>query len=96
MTHSSEFFMYDLKTMASEPFIELCRNGNNRAFTRMPLSDLMLSILARRGKTLYLELPDFMKVKAAYANLKTSITVSGYLKQRLMVYIQDFSMAILY
>ena len=83
---SSEFFMYDLKTMASYLFIELCRNGNNQAFTRnrkMPLSDLLLSILSRRGKTLYLELRDFMKVKAAYANTKTSITVSGYLKQRL-------------
>ena len=78
--------MYDLKTMASYLFIELCRNGNNQAFTRnrkMPLSDLLLTILSRRGKTLYLELRDFMKVKAAYANTKTSITVSGYLKQRL-------------
>lgn len=88
-TLSTEFFLDDLNTMASEAFVSLCRNGNPQAFTRnrkMPLQDLLLSILVRKGKTLYLDIRDFLKAKAGIAYAaedKQSLTVSGYLKQRL-------------
>ena len=72
----------DVNRIHSDPFAEICRQGNTRAFIRsrkMPYDDLMLSLINRKGLTLTMELRGFMKI----AHPGESISKPGYLKQRM-------------
>lgn len=51
--------------MESDPFTDICRNGNRGSFTRnrkMPLKDVLLTMINRKGLTLTLELRNYMKI----------------------------------
>ncbi len=72
----------DIHRIDSEEFIYICRNGNPCFFTRnrkMPIIDLIFSMINRKGLTLHLELRNYMKI----AHPGTEISKPGYLKQRL-------------
>lgn len=63
-------------------FQDFCRNGNPSSFIRnrkMPLADLLFTMLNRRGITLNLELRNYMKI----AHPGMEISKPGYLKQRM-------------
>ncbi|OXE71415.1 transposase [Enterocloster clostridioformis] len=63
-------------------FQDFCRNGNPSSFIRnrkMPLADLLFTMLNRRGITLSLELRNYMKI----AHPGMEISKPGYLKQRM-------------
>ncbi|MEC0232668.1 IS4 family transposase [Paenibacillus alba] len=63
-------------------FVKMCKVQKNTHFTRnrkMPLNNLMLTVLFRKGLTLHMELRAFKKT----LNLKETISKVGYLKQRL-------------
>lgn len=71
----------DILRLTTNKFVEICRNTDN-VFTRnrkMPLSNLLLSLLNRKGLTLYMELRNFNK----FINLESPISKVGYLKQRM-------------
>lgn len=68
--------------MNSAFFADICRNGNDSSFTRnrkMPLTDILLSMINRKGLTLTLELRNYMKI----SHPEKSISKPGYLKQRM-------------
>lgn len=63
-------------------FAAFCRGGNEKVLIRrrkMPLEDLVNSMLCRKGLTLKLELRNYMKT----AHPGTEISKPGYLKQRM-------------
>lgn len=67
--------------MQSTEFISFCRNTEN-CFVRnrkMPLSDLLFTMINRKGLTLTLELRNYMKT----FHPGTEISKPGYLKQRM-------------
>ena len=68
--------------MTSDEFKAFCRSGNKNYFTRirkMPLQDLLFTMINRKGLTLALELRNYMKL----AHPGVSISKPGYLKQRM-------------
>lgn len=82
MRKSEIRFSIDLATMKSDDFIEFCRNGNPNVLVRkrkMPLDDLLLSMINRKGLTLEMELRNYMKI--SHPGIK--ISKPGYLKQRM-------------
>ena len=72
----------DIEKMTSDEFKAFCRLGNKNHFTRirkMPLQDLLFTMINRKGLTLALELRNYMKL----AHPGVSISKPGYLKQRM-------------
>ena len=82
MRNSGSRIKNDVDRIHSEPFIELCRNGNPNVFIRnrkMPPEDLAFSMINRKGLTLKLELRGYMNI----SHPGTQISKPGYLKQRM-------------
>ena len=82
MRNSGSRIKYDVDRIHSDPFIELCRNGNPNVFVRnrkMPLEDLTFSMINRKGLTLKLELRGYMNI----SHPGIQISKPGYLKQRM-------------
>ena len=82
MKHSQKRTFMDIEKMNSDEFKAFCRSGNKNYFTRirkMPLQDLLFTMINRKGLTLALELRNYMKI----AHPGTSISKPGYLKQRM-------------
>ena len=77
--------------MSTDKFIEKCRAFNERHFTRkrkMPINNLLLSVLFRKGRTSYMELRYFKKL----FKMKTPISKPGYHKQRMKLNPEAFKM----
>ncbi len=82
MRKSEILFSIDQATMRSDAFIDFCRSGKPNVFVRkrkMPLDDLLLSMINRKGLTLKLELRNYMKI--THPGIKVS--KPAYLKQRM-------------
>ena len=82
MKHSQKRTFMDIEKMSSDEFKAFCRSGNKNHFTRirkMPLQDLLFTMINRKGLTLALELRNYMKI----AHPGVSISKPGYLKQRM-------------
>ena len=82
MKHSQKRIFMDIEKMTSDEFKAFCRSGNKNYFTRirkMPLQDLLFTMINRKGLTLALELRNYMKL----AHSGVSISKPGYLKQRM-------------
>ena len=82
MKHSQKRTFMDIEKMSSDEFKAFCRSGNKNHFTRirkMPLQDLLFTMINRKGLTLALELRNYMKL----AHPGVSISKPGYLKQRM-------------
>ena len=82
MRKSEILFSIDQATMKSDAFIDFCRNGNPNVFVRkrkMPLDDLLLSMINRKGLTLKMELRNYMKISHPGIN----VSKPAYLKQRM-------------
>ena len=82
MKHSQKRTFMDIEKMNSNEFKAFCRSGNQNHFTRtrkMPLQDLLFTMINRKGLTLALELRNYMKI----AHPGTFISKPGYLKQRM-------------
>ena len=82
MKHSQKRIFMDIEKMISDEFKAFCRSGNKNYFTRirkMPLQDLLFTMINRKGLTLALELRNYMKL----AHPGVSISKPGYLKQRM-------------
>lgn len=78
----SETYIHGYRKMTSDEFKAFCRSGNKNYFTRirkMPLQDLLFTMINRKGLTLALELRNYMKL----AHPGVSISKPGYLKQRM-------------
>ena len=59
MKHSQKRTFMDIEKMSSDEFKAFCRLGNKNHFTRirkMPLQDLLFTMINRKGLTLALEL----------------------------------------
>lgn len=72
----------DISLLHQDKFQDFCRDGNSSSFTRnrkMPLSDLLFTMIDRRGITLSLELRNYMKT----AHPGIELSKPGYLKQRM-------------
>ncbi len=68
--------------MESDEFVNCCRSDKNNVFVRnrkMPLNDLLLTMVNKKGITLTLELRNYMKI----AHPGVNISKPGYLKQRM-------------
>ena len=75
-------FTDDVAKISTLIFAALCRDGNLSAFTRnrkMPLFALVYTLLCRKGRSLALELRDFM----SHFHPGENISKPGYLKQRM-------------
>lgn len=82
MRKSEQRFYKDLHFINSSSFIDCCRAENPKHFTRnrkMPLPHLLVSILSRKGRTLYMELRELNKK----FKIQNGISKPGYLKQRM-------------
>jgi hypothetical protein len=80
--HSGSRIFSDMVYAKTTDFLTLCRALKDTHFTRkrkMPLDNLMLTVLFRKGRTLHMELRGFKKI----FSLKEAISKVGYLKQRL-------------
>jgi hypothetical protein len=78
---SENRFIMDLDVMASDGFADICRNRPEH-FTRtrkMPLPDIINSMINRKGVTLLMELRGYMRI----SHPQESISKVGYLKQRM-------------
>ena len=72
----------DLSYLRQPDFIQLCRRLKSSHFTRnrkMPLENLLISVPARKGRTLQIELAYFKELFA----MDYEISKPGYLKQRM-------------
>lgn len=72
----------DISLIHQDGFHDFCRDGNPSFFIRnrkMPLADLLFTMINRRGITLSLELRNYMKT----AHPGIEISKPGYLKQRM-------------
>jgi len=75
-------YIADVLHSKNDAFVSKCRLLKEIHFTRhrkMPLSELLLSMINRKGLTLTMELRNFFKV----LNGKNGISKVGYLKQRM-------------
>lgn len=82
--------MQDLGETGDSHYVELCRGNRASSFTRqrkLPLQDVLRSIINRRGLTLTLELRNYMKI----AHPGEKISKPGYLKQRMKLNPEAFS-----
>ena len=82
MKNSQKHTCCDISLIHQDEFYDFCRNGNPASFIRnrkMPLTDLMFTMINRRGITLSLELRNYMKT----AHPGMEISKPGYLKQRM-------------
>ena len=71
----------DINKIRSTEFAASCRNAEN-CFVRkrkMPLTDLLFTMINRKGLTLTLELRNYMRL----SHPGTEISKPGYLKQRM-------------
>ena len=81
MKNSQKHTCCDISLIHPDEFHDFCRNGNPASFIRnrkMPLTDLMFTMINRRGITLSLELRNYMKT----AHPGMEISKPGCLKQR--------------
>lgn len=72
----------DICRIRSDFFAEMCRNGFPNVFVRnrkMPLTDLVCSMINRKGLTLKMELRGYMNI----SHPGVQISKPGYLKQRM-------------
>jgi len=79
---SDKRFYSDQMVITSDDYATLCRGDNPKALIRkrkMPLEDLIYSMLNRKGLTLQLELRNYMKT----THPGVEISKPGYLKQRM-------------
>ena len=82
MRNSGGRFITDTDMIRSEQFTDLCRGDRANVFTRnrkMPVSDLVFSMINRKGLTLKMELRGYMNI----SHPGTQISKPGYLKQRM-------------
>ena len=82
MKNSQKRTCYDTSLIHQDGFHDFRRNGNPSSFIRnrkMPLKDLLFTMINRRGITLSLELRNYMKT----AHPGMEISKPGYLKQRM-------------
>lgn len=82
MRNSQKRTIIDISRMESDVFTDICRDGKDNSFTRnrkMPLKDILLTMLNRKGLTLALELRNYMKI----SHPGDCISKPGYLKQRM-------------
>ena len=82
MKNSQKRTCCEISLIHQDEFHDFCRNGNPSSFIRnrkMPLKDLVFTMINRRGITLSLELRDYMKT----AHPGMEISKPGYLKQRM-------------
>lgn len=79
---SRQLFYSDQETIKSDSYASLCRGDNPNILVRnrkMPLEDLVYSMVNRKGLTLKLELRNYMKT----VHPGVEISKPGYLKQRM-------------
>ena len=72
----------DISLIHQDEFNDFCRNGNPSSFIRnrkMPLKDLLFTMINRRGIALSLELRNYMET----VHPGMEISKPGYLKQRM-------------
>ena len=82
MRKSQDRLLKDQSNIISDTFLEVCRNGKNNTLVRrrkMPVEDLVYSMINRKGLTLKLELRNYMKT----THPGVEISKPGYLKQRM-------------
>lgn len=82
MRYSTKRIRFDLFNIHDGNFIQKCKWGNPNHFIRnrkMPLTQLILSVPFRKGRTLYRELKYFKEM----FKMKSQISKQGYLQQRL-------------
>lgn len=82
MRKSGDRVKTDIRTIHSDAFTEVCRGERSTAFVRnrkMPLDDLIFSMINRKGLTLKLELRGYMNI----SHPGIQISKPGYLKQRM-------------
>lgn len=82
-------FTADMAHVATSAFAEICRGENAAAFTRnrkLPLIGLIYTILCRKGRSLALELRDFM----AHFRPGQELSKPGYLKRRMLLHPDAF------
>ena len=82
MKNSQKRVMLDIHKINSNDFKDFCRLHKENNFIRnrkMPLPDLLFTMINRKGLTLTLELRNYMKI----AHPGVSISKPGYLKQRM-------------
>ena len=80
--NSSKRLNRDLSYLRQPDFIQLCRRLKDSHFTRnrkMPLENLLISVPARKGRTLQMELAYFKEL----FGMDHEISKPGYLKQRM-------------
>ena len=82
MKNSQKRTCCDISLIHQDAFHDFCKNENLASFTRnrkMPLTDLLFTMINWRGITLSLELRNYMKT----AHPGIEISKPGYLKQRM-------------
>lgn len=82
MRKSKDRLLKDQNNILSDSFLEVCRNGRTNTLVRrrkMPLEDLVYSMINRKGLTIKLELRNYMKI----THPGVEISKPGYLKQRM-------------
>ena len=82
MRNSGGRFITDTDMLHSEQFTDRCRGNRANEFVRnrkMPVSDLVFSMINRKGLTLKMELRGYMNI----SHPGTQISKPGYLKQRM-------------
>lgn len=82
MRKSKDRLLKDQNTILSNSFLEVCRDGKTNTLVRrrkMPIEDLVYSMINRKGLTLKLELRNYMKI----THPGIEISKPGYLKQRM-------------
>ena len=82
MRKSSSRLFHDMSVIQWETFLELCREGKPNVLIRnrkLPVKDLILSMLNRRGLTLHMEVRNYMKI----AHPDTPVSKVAYHKQRM-------------
>ena len=82
MRKSKDRLLKDQNTILSDSFLEVRRDGKTNTLVRrrkMPIEDLVYSMINRKGLTLKLELRNYMKI----THPGVEISKPGYLKQRM-------------
>ena len=82
MRNSGKRFITDNDMICSEHFTHMCRGDRANVFIRnrkMPVNDLIFSMINRKGLTLKMELRGYMNI----SHPGTQISKPGYLKQRM-------------
>lgn len=82
MRNSGKRFITDNDLIRSDQFTQMCRGDRANVFIRnrkMPVSDLIFSMINRKGLTLKMELRGYMNI----SHPGTQISKPGYLKQRM-------------